>query len=103
MPMLRWKDEKLEKSTPSKKMLPEVLVSSPATILKVVVLPQPDGPSMVNSSSPESWTTDVVDGENLTLVGLEDFRQIFHCKNVRSHALTSSKRTVLLPTGVTES
>ena len=37
-------------SSPSKKICPLVGVSKPAIILKVVVLPQPEGPSKVTNS-----------------------------------------------------
>ena len=41
------------KSRPLNRTVPKVMDSSPAIMRRVVVLPHPDGPSMVKNSSPE--------------------------------------------------
>ncbi len=50
MPMLRWLGLRLTTSRPSMRMLPSVGVSKPATMRRVVVLPQPDGPRKETNS-----------------------------------------------------
>ncbi len=44
MPILRWFDFRRDWSLPSMVMVPPVGTSKPATIRRIVVLPQPDGP-----------------------------------------------------------
>ena len=48
--MLRWQGGSSPTSRPSKRIVPAVARSSPATERKVVVLPQPEGPSSTNFS-----------------------------------------------------
>ena len=54
MPISRLSGVRDETSAPSTRMRPEVGVSKPAIIRRVVVLPQPDGPSSVTNDPPAS-------------------------------------------------
>ena len=59
--MSRSRARRMVTSSPSSRMRPPVGSSSPAIILSVVVLPQPDGPSMTKNSPSattklKSWT-----------------------------------------------
>ena len=50
MPILRWLGGMAVMSLPSTRMRPDVGVSKPAIILRIVVLPQPEGPSRETNS-----------------------------------------------------
>ena len=52
--MLRFCDGTAVKSRPSTVISPDVACSSPAITRSVVVLPQPDGPSIVKNSPPRT-------------------------------------------------
>ncbi len=53
MPILRWLGLRLVTSDPPIRIWPELGVSNPAIIRRIVVLPQPDGPRK-ETNSPES-------------------------------------------------
>ena len=62
MPTLRWLGRSCVTSWPSMRIAPAVGVSKPATMRKVVVLPQPLGPrketnSPRSTASSKFWTT----------------------------------------------
>ena len=55
MPILRWLGLRLVTSLPAMEMRPELGVSKPAIMRRIVVLPQPDGPRN-ETNSPRSTT-----------------------------------------------
>ena len=50
MPMLRRRGGTLSMALPAMRMTPPVGASNPASIIRQVVLPDPDGPSKVRNS-----------------------------------------------------
>ena len=72
MPMLRWCGGSCDSGLPSSRISPAVGVSKPASIISVVVLPEPDGPEQRQELAALDVEIEVVDDARDAVVGLAD-------------------------------
>ena len=72
MPMSRRYGGLCDSGLPSSRISPAVGISNPASIISVVVLPEPDGPSSVRNSPRSDVEIEVVDDARDAVVGLAD-------------------------------